>query len=189
LMVRPRATIEHVTQVLIAIALSAWFGQSESATPKLDPALVRVYLRAGDAVEARDLAARRETVKDLAAAIGTRKKSLVLAADEDLADVIVEVGDRTAIVPRIVVGIGPGLGRASGSPAPVARTVHLRVRLELARGGDDVEFENKNRAMESGPGWRSAAEDIVKQIEKWVADHRAAILAARRTDGRGAARW
>jgi hypothetical protein len=40
-------------------------------------------------------------------------------------------------------------------------------------------FANKNSPLESNGGWKSAADDVAKQIDKWIVDHQAQILAAR----------
>ena len=54
------------------------------------------------------------------------------------------------------------------------RTAVLRVRLTF--GEDSVVFTNKNKPAESARGWKSAADDIASQIEKWIADRRARIV-------------
>jgi hypothetical protein len=55
--------------------------------------------------------------------------------------------------------------------------VHLRVRLTCSDGA--VAFANKNTAIEQNSGWKSAADDIAKQVDKWIVDHSKQILATR----------
>jgi hypothetical protein len=54
------------------------------------------------------------------------------------------------------------------------------VTIAIARHGDPSEITNKNRPNETASGWKSAADDVAKQIEKWIADRREAIIEARR---------
>ena len=152
--------------------------QSKGAAPET-AALVRVCAHTDDAgdVPARD--ARRESLKDLRAALNNKKKDLVLVKTEDEADVLVEVVDRTTTIPKMVFGpVVPSSqpSRGTGGASPV-RAVHLRVTLTYH--GDPVIFTNKAALIESAGGWRSAADDIAKQVDKWIVDHRAEILAKR----------
>lgn len=177
-----------MTQALILTALCALPPQSASAALQIDPTLIRVHVRTDDSGDATDLAARRESVRDLAAAIGAKKKVLVIVADEDTADIVLEVMDRGVTVPKVVFGVGPRPGQRSDPGALFTREVQLRVTLELARAEDSVEIKNKNRATESSSGWKSAADDVAKQVEKWIADRRAKILALRARDARAGRR-
>jgi hypothetical protein len=166
-----------MTHVLAATLLTALFAQSGTA-PSIDPALIRVHVRTVATGDATDLSARRESVKDLAGALGTKKKTLAVVDDEDQADVVVDVSYRGVTVPKVVVGIGPRPGQPSEPGAPLARNVHLRV-VVLARGDESAEIKNENRALESSGGWKSAADDIAKQVEKWIASRRARIIELR----------
>lgn len=169
--------------LLLSLCLSAG-PQSPVAPVQPDPQLIRVHVETDDGGIPEELAARRDSVRHLATAIAGQKKgkAMVIVASDDRADVVVEVVDRGVRVPKVVIGLG-GMGSQPGRPAPLpapTRVVQLRVTTRLTNGGDPVQLTNKNRAGESESGWRSAAEDIAKQLEKWVADNRAAILAARR---------
>jgi len=149
---------------------------STAASPQTQPNLVRVYVYTDASGEAPDVRARRDSVKDLRAALAEKKKDLVLVDTEGDDQVSVEVVDRTVTIPKFAFGpaVRPGQGPgAPGSAGPV-REVHLRVRL--TRGDESVVFNNKNKALESGGGWKSAANDIAKQIDKWIVDRRAQIL-------------
>ncbi len=158
-------------------------GQSAGASPQPDPQLIRVHVQTDAGGVAEELAGRRASVAHLVTAIAGQKKGKVIAvvADEDTADVIVEVRDRGVIVPKVVIGLG-AMGSQPGRRAPVApsRTVELRVTLRMARADEAFELANKNRPVDAEPGWKQAADDIAKQVEQWIADHRAAILQARR---------
>jgi len=46
------------------------------------------------------------------------------------------------------------------------RIAHVRVRVTY--DGRMTDFTNKNQAVEAHGGWQSAAEDLVKQLQKWV---------------------
>lgn len=170
--------------------LFAWLylglaAQSAAVTAQGDPAIIRVFVHTADVGHADELAARRESLAHLAQAIAAQKKGGVLAVvdAESSADVLVEVIERQIKVPKVVFGLGPTRsgGRTQPSMAPPTRHVTLLVTLALASGADPVEIRNKNRVVESEAGWKSAAADVAKQIEKWTSDRRAAILKERRS--------
>lgn len=168
---------------LLSLSLTVGL-QSANALPQPDPQLIRVHVRTDDGGVPEELAARRDSVKHLATAIASQKKGkvMIIVDSDDRADVVVDVVDRGVRIPKVVIGLG-GMGSQPGRPAPLpapTRVVQLRVTTRLANGGDPVELTNKNRAVSSASGWKSAAEDLAKQVEKWVADSRATILAARR---------
>jgi hypothetical protein len=172
------------TLLLLSWCLTA-VAQSPSAAASMDPQLIRVHVQTDDGGVLEELAGRRASVKHLAEEIAKQKKGKVMVslATDELADVVVEVVDRGLHVPKVVIGLGAGMGNQPGRPAPPApltRHAQLRVRAKLAHDGDWVQLTNKNRAIDAESGWKSAAEDIAKQLEKWVAGHRAAILAARK---------
>lgn len=167
-----------MTLVLLLAAVAVTAGQSGSATSQADAKLVRVFVHTDDRGEPSELAARLESVKHLTAALGSKKNAFVMINDEDPADVVIDVRGRALTVPKVVIGMGPRPGDPPGGAA-MARVVQLTVSLDAQRLGDKEQFKNKNAPVESQLGWKSAADDIAKQIEKWVADRRAAILAAR----------
>ena len=148
-----------------------------SAPAQADPTLVRVYVSTTPAGSVEDSAARRESVAHLKAALGAKKKEVVVAEDEEKADVTIDVVGREVSTPKIVIGLGPRPGQP-GTQAP-SRMVHLRVELEAPRLETTLQFENKTRIYDTGPGWKSAADDVAKQVLKWIADHRARILEKR----------
>jgi hypothetical protein len=152
--------------------------QSRGAAPET-ASLVRVYAHTDDKGEVSARDARRQSLKDLLSALNGRKKDMVLVKTEDEADVLVEVVDRTTTIPKLVFGpvVSPGQpSRSTGAASPI-RAVHLRVALTYR--GDPVIFTNKAALLESTGGWRTAADEIVKQIDKWIIDHRVEILANR----------
>jgi hypothetical protein len=149
--------------------------------PQADPALIRVYIDPQPGPDASGFSERQQSGKDLAAALAGRKKLVTLVADEDKADVLLEVHERTTTVPTIVIGVGPRPGQTTNPAATApAREARLRVSASLTHADESREITNKNRANDNPGGWRSAAEDIAKQVEKWLSDRRAKILAARR---------
>ena len=145
---------------LIALAFVMWQAAA--------PAPARVFVTTNPRGPASDVRDRTQSVKDLHDAFAKKKKDLTLVEDADIADVVVDVAARTVTMPKIVIGMArPGLPGA-GASGP-AYDVHLRVVVRHG-AGDPIEFANKNTVLESGGGWQSAAEDVAKQIEKWIAD-------------------
>jgi hypothetical protein len=125
--------------------------------------LPRVYVSTDPAGDKNDLRDRQQSVKDLRGALASKKKTLVVSDSEERSDITVEVIDRATTVPKVRIGVAP--------PGGPARAVHLRVRL--TRGSEDpVEFTNTNTVIETSGGWTAAADDIAKQIEKWIAGHK-----------------
>jgi hypothetical protein len=124
--------------------------------------LPRVYVSTDPAGEKNELRDRQQSVKDLRSALASKKKTLVMSDSEERSDITVEVIERTTTVPKVRIGVA-----APGGPA---RAVHLRVKL--TRGSEDpVELTNTNTVFETSGGWTAAAEDVAKQIEKWIAAH------------------
>ena len=172
--------------MILALLLSITLGaaQQAPATPQPDPKLIRVHVQTDEGGDPTELAARRASVTHMSAAMGDRKKAgWVVAASEADADVVVEVTGRGVTVPKVVIGLSGGMGASGGRPGPPAapvRVAKLDVMVALAHGSASSQFSNKNRPNETESGWKSAAGDIAKQIEKWVSDNRAAIIEARR---------
>ena len=127
--------------------------------------LPSVYVFTDKASDDGALKAREESVKDLKDAFAGRKKVLVLTDNEDRAEVVVEVLERTSTIPKIRIGITPPNSRVPGVDTPM-RVVRLKVKV--TRGDDKTEFTNKNTPFENDNGWESAAADVAKQIEKWM---------------------
>jgi hypothetical protein len=148
----------------------------QTGTSPADPSLIRVYVHTRAGVG--DAAALAQSARDLTAALARQKKLFTIVEAEDRADVALEVQDRTLTVPKIVIGIGSGPGSSPASTAPV-REGRLHVGGSLVHADESIEIRNKNRVNDHPGGWKSAAEDIAKQVEKWVKGRRAKILAAR----------
>lgn len=167
--------------ILSLCAIAA--AQTPATSQPPDPQLIRVYVQTDDGGIAEELAARRESVGHLAAAIAGQKKgkAYVIVADEDVADVVIAVMHRGLTVPKVTIGLGT-MGSRPGVRAPVmpTRLAQLHVTMAAPGAADPVGVTNKNRAPDSERGWKSAAEDIAKQAGKWIAEHRSAILKARR---------
>jgi hypothetical protein len=161
---------------LCALLLGGPVQATQRALPH--PALVRVFVHTDDDGDPSELAARRESVKDLSDALAEKKKTIAIVTDEDAADLAIEVRDRSLTVPRVVFGVGARPGQPPGGDAPM-RAVVLRVVLIWA--GEPFEFRNKNTVAETRPGWKSAADDLAKQIDKWIAERRNEILRRRST--------
>ena len=169
---------------LVSLALTLATVQPSVQTPSpTDASLIRVRIDTDPGGIPDELAARRESVAHLLAAVRANKKSgiVIVTRPDDPTDVIVDVADRGVTVPKVVVGLNGGTGSPNGRmPTNAVRVVQLRVTVTLARDVDPVEIKNKNHPNETTSGWQSAAEDIAKQLDKWIAEHRDAIIQARR---------
>jgi hypothetical protein len=155
-----------------------WVLSQSAGPPPPDPALIRICIdtRTGSI----DPIGLEQSAKDLTAALASKKKLFTIVDDEDKADVVLEVQERTVTVPKIVIGIGPRPGQPTNPASTMpAREARLHVGGSLVHGDESIDMRNKNRANDHPGGWKSAAEDITKQVEKWVSDRRAKILAAR----------
>ena len=151
---------------ILLVSALLWAGQTPKATA---PALPLVCVTTSDQGGADDLKGRQASVKDLRAALADKKKHLVVVDQEDRADFVVDVKERTTTTPKILfTPMEPGVaGPVASGPS---RAVHLRVTI--VRGASDPEiFTNKGTAIESRGGWKLAADDIAKQIDKWIVDH------------------
>ena len=107
-----------------------------------------------------------EAVKDLRQIFGGRKKVLTVADEEDKADVTVEVLERTTSVPKVSIGVGPS--GSMGAPGMTMPSRAVRLRVRVTRGETTVEFTNKSTPLGNANGWKAAADDVAKQIEKWL---------------------
>ena len=162
-------------RVLLLLLVTAFALQSGAAKPAApqSPSIIRVWVDT-DSDDIKELAA---SVKDLSDAIKQKKKSLVTVENEDDADVTVHVIQRVVEVPRVVIGVGSRPGEPPGGVAPL-KTGKLQAQLRF--GAMQVDLQNKNKAYDNPRGWKSAAEDVVDQIDKWVGQYRAEIIKARR---------
>jgi hypothetical protein len=161
------------------VAVLSLLSLSPAGASQVDPALIRVYVDSQSGPDAIGSSERQQSGKDLAAALAGKKKLVTIVDDEDKADVVVEVHERTTTVPKIVIGLGPRPGQTNPAATAPTREARLRVSVSLTHADESREITNKNRANDHPGGWKSAAEDIAKQIEKWLSDRRATILAAR----------
>lgn len=157
-----------------AMIVFLFVSAGQAGPPQVASKLVRVFVHTDDGGQAAELGGRRESVKDVSAWLADKKKDLVIVKDEDQADVVVEIVERTFTVPKVIFGMAGRPGQPVVAPA---RVVHLEV--SLTQGAATFEFTNKNAPLEAAGGWRSAADDVAKQIHKWIVDHRAQILADR----------
>lgn len=165
-----------MARLLLVLGLTGALAPGQAPVPPPDPALIRVCVRTDEGGEAKELAARRQSAADLASALAGKKKTVVVVDDEHAADIVLDVLSRSLMVPKVVVGLGPRPGQPSGT-AGLVRAPVLRVRIVF--GDEPTEFTNKNKPADSALGWRSAADNVAGQIEKWIADRRAEILRRR----------
>jgi hypothetical protein len=172
-----------VTSVLI-VALIGLLSLPSAARLQADPALIRIYIDTRSHAGDGSLAEREQSGKDLASALAGKKKLFTIVDDEDKADVVLKVEGRALTTPKIVIGIGPGPGQTTNPATTLpARQAQLHVSVSLARADESIEIRNKNRANDNPGGWKSAAEDIARQLEKWVGPRREKILAGRPKTG------
>jgi hypothetical protein len=172
-----------VTSVLI-VALIGLLSLPSAARLQADPALIRIYIDTRTDAQVGSLAELEQSAKDLAAALAGKKKLFTIVDDEDKADVALKVAGRALTTPKILIGIGSGPGQTTNPATTLpARQAQLHVSASLARADESIEIRNKNRANDNPGGWKSAAEDIARQVEKWVGPRREKILAARPKTG------
>jgi hypothetical protein len=164
-----------------AAFLGAFFllsGQAPPGQTVASPQLVRVFVHTDELGDAAELAARRDSVKDLRDALADKKKTLVIVSERDRANVVIEVVDRAVTIPKVAFGVVPASGPTGAGPARPAKAVHLKVKLAYGEK-DELPFTNRNSPIESSGGWKSAADDIAKQLDKWIATHREELLAGK----------
>jgi hypothetical protein len=167
----PSLTTAALTSVLLALGQGG--GLTSPQAPPPNPSLVRVFVHTEDAGESSELSARRDSVKDLTAALANKKKSVAIVESEDAADVVVEIVSRGTVVPKVVIGLTP----RGQPPGANVRVAVLQVRMEWLT--EKVQLSNKNKPNDNPGGWKSAAGDVADQIDKWINERRAAILRAR----------
>ena len=165
----------------LIVLLTLGLGSAQQApSPTPDPSLIRVFVQTDERGESRELSDRQQSVRDLTEALGTKKKTLAVVEARDKADLVLVILDRNVTVPKVVMGLSPRPGDPNaivGMNGPV-RVVTLRTKVLL--GDYTPIFSNKNKPAESPRGWKSAAEDIGGQIEKWIGERREEILKKRR---------
>jgi hypothetical protein len=157
------------TAILVSL-----LAQVQTAEPPASSALIRVCVMPAANSGARDFA---QSARDLEAAFQLKKKELVIVAADDRPDVTVTVTDRSTTTPKFTLGVVQN-GRATGAAAGPIRITHLTVTLG-AGDTDDIEIKNKNSPQLSMGGWESAADDVAKQIGKWIATHKSELIAKR----------
>jgi hypothetical protein len=148
--------------------------QVQTAQPTASSALIRVCVMPAADSGARDFA---QSARDLEAAFQLKKKEFVIVATDDRPDVTITVTDRSTTTPKFTIGVVQN-GRSSGAAAGPIRITHLTVTLG-AKDTDDIELKNKNSPQQSMGGWESAADDVAKQIEKWITAHKSELIAKR----------
>jgi len=151
--------------VISALCAAIVAAAAPASTPAQSKAPARVIVFTDDSGDPAELASRKTSVKDLTDALAAKKKLFVGTTNEDDAELLIEVIDRAVTVPKVVIGIGPRPGQSTMASGP-ARAAELRVRLKT-RAGEPVDFKNKNKAADNPRGWKSAADDIADQIERW----------------------
>lgn len=130
-------------------------------------AIFRIYVETDKSGIPEELAARQDSVKDLKAALASKKKTIAIVESEDEAQIVVEVIDRGLTVPKVVLGLGPRPGQPPGPGGPV-KHAQLRVRVTFKANERVVDLTNKNKARDDTRGWKSAADDLADQINKFV---------------------
>jgi hypothetical protein len=135
---------------------------------------LRVFVHTDDNGVAEELAARRASVKDLSEALASRKKLFIVVEDEEKSEIQIDVLGRGLTVPKVVLGLGPRPGE-SAIGTSTTKNAELRIRVTVTSGDLAAELKNKNKANDNPRGWKSAADDLADQLDKWVLEHRAAI--------------
>jgi hypothetical protein len=172
------ANLVIATLLVAASALSPGVSSfNYESAPQAQPQTqkpVRVFVQTDDTGVAEELAARQTSVKDLSDALASHKKLFVVVDDEDKSEIQIEVLGRGLTVPKVVLGLGPRPGESSIGSAPT-KTAELRIRVTVTSSDLAAELKNKNKANDNPRGWKSAADDLANQLDKWVLENRAAI--------------
>ena len=142
----------------------------ESQAPKP----VRIFVQTDESGVAEELAARKTSAKDLSESLASHKKLFVVVDDEDKSEMQVEVLGRGLTVPKVVFGIGTRPGESGIGNAPT-KHAELRIRVTVTSSDLTADLKNKNKANDNPRGWKSAADDLANQLDKWVLEHRAGI--------------
>lgn len=159
----------------VTVLLMLAIGQAGQMPTAPDPALIRIYVHTDEKGIDEELAARRTSQKDLAAALASKRKVIALVDTDEHADVSLEITGRSITIPRVVIGLA---GRPGEPPTPgLVRRGTLSVTLES--GPSTLRLTNRNTTSDNPGGWKSAAENIADQVEKWVREQREAILKRR----------
>jgi hypothetical protein len=156
-------------------ALVPVFAESQVEKP------FRLFVQTDDSGVAEELSARRTSVRDLSEALASHKKVFVIVDDEDKSEMQIEVLGRGLTVPKVVFGLGPRPGESSIATGP-AKNAELRIRVTVTQSDLTAELKNKNKANDNPRGWKSAADDLANQLDKWVLEHRAEIGKGRSFD-------
>ena len=159
----------------VTVLLLLAIGQAGQTPTAPDPALIRIHIHTDEKGIDEELAARRTSQKDLAAALASKRKVIALVDNDEQADVSLEITGRSITIPRVVIGLA---GRPGEPPTPgLVRRGTLSVTLES--GPSTLRLTNRNTTSDNPGGWKSAAENIADQVEKWVREQREAILKRR----------
>lgn len=165
-----------LVSLLVFVTSVSGAGVPPSHSRPADPSPVHVYVQIQTShftpdEPTSDVGDLKGSVTDLEKALKSRKKTFAVVETPDQADLTIQIESRTTTVPRLVIAPAAPLAGQPGMPgmqdaATPTRVLHLRV-LATYRG-TSLEFTNKNQPIDQGGGWKSAAEDVAKQLEKWV---------------------
>ena len=158
--------------MILAVMIVSFLMQSQVPAPA--EGLIRVCVL--PAARTNEVADLFESAQDLSAVFATRKKDLAVVATPEHADVVVTVTNRTVTIPRVAIGVVPANRPGAPASGPV-RIMH--VRITLTAGKDEIEVNSKESVLEPTTTWRLATDAVAKQVEKWIADHKAALMANR----------
>lgn len=174
-------TANFVIAVLVAAATAfspgiaaVAMGLAPQSRPQSPPP-ARVFVHTGDTGVAEELAARQASVKDLSEALTSRKKLFIVVDDEEKSEIQIEVLGRGLTVPKVVLGLGPRPGESTIGTT-TTKNAELSILVTVTANDLTKEFKNKNKANDNSRGWKSAADDLADQLEKWMLErYRAAI--------------
>ena len=139
------------------------------------PPPARVFVHTDDTGVAEELAARQASVKDLSEALTSRKKFFTVVDDEEKSEIQIKVLGRGLTVPKVVLGLGPRPGESAIGTAPT-KNAELSILVTVTSNDLTKEFKNKNKANDNPRGWKSAADDLADQLEKWMLErYRSAV--------------
>ena len=160
----------NLLPVILALFLQ---GPALQGKPAPETPVVHVFVKTDAMPDHANVALWRQSIEDVAAAIGQSKKPLTRVTSEADGEVTLQLIERSVITPKVVIGLPPRPSDPIPGMTPV-RTIQLRVKLTA--GKHTLEFANKNKPYDSAEGWRAAAQDVANQVVKWIDGHRAELL-------------
>jgi hypothetical protein len=166
-----------LTHRLIALAFVLFFAPSAFAAESP----IRLFVFTAPPMNGlvdRDSSRRADSLTDLVMMLKHQKKTIALVSSEAEADVLVEVigsayeatGDYSSSSSAVPYVPGWRLGSVEQRHA-----LKVRVQLRVPR----LQYTTDLESMSTTVTWRTQASNVANQINRWVRDNRARLIATR----------